>query len=489
MLSLLYSLKILSAEQSFLSIIPTVLVPLTALMVFLSSIAAIIASWFGIKLKTEGPRQLLEVLLTKKVILSAIALNALFYGVYFSYEYIKNYPRFLFTINKNHQAIPSSLNYSDAPDRAHMFELPTLNPISGVEYTFKNEYALKNGSFRSPVITNNSIIRSTSIGTIEEIDRTNFHKIREFYIGTFVATRPVVGHNHLYSGEGSHDTHHARIYSFNLASGKLTNTYQTKGHTEGTPIFYQFQNNNYLIAVAGKDGIHVLQAPTLNLIWKSNDGHVDASVAVHEGFIYAGSGIEKSKANSDKRYATKYDLNSGKKIWKMELPLSNWMQPIVTKTNLVCFVLGEIYFKSELGLLHCLDKNSGLAKISITTNSPLVGKPTYVTSLEGDEFIYTSNLKGEVLAFNLKSKEVEFTFTPKKTSNYSLTSPTLDPKSQTLLYQGPMGDLYILHAKTGKLLKSFPYTSEAYASPSTQGNDIYTVDMGGTIRHFQSQLK
>ncbi|NBO38699.1 hypothetical protein EBU99_08960 [bacterium] len=55
------------AQEFQTLIIPTVMIPLTALTVALTMVASFIAGLFGIRLKTEGPRRLLEVLLKPRV--------------------------------------------------------------------------------------------------------------------------------------------------------------------------------------------------------------------------------------------------------------------------------------------------------------------------------------------------------------------------------------------------------------------------------------
>ena len=61
-------------------IIPTVMIPLTLVSVGISVVASFIAGLFGIKLKMEGPKKLLEVLLKPKVLATAFMLNAIIMG-------------------------------------------------------------------------------------------------------------------------------------------------------------------------------------------------------------------------------------------------------------------------------------------------------------------------------------------------------------------------------------------------------------------------
>lgn len=482
--NLLIDYKIISHDQSALAVIPTVLVPLTALTVLLSSLASIIAGWFGLKLKTEGPKRLLEVLLKKRVLLSMLLMNILFYGLYFAWGQFKTYPRLLSTIEKNHRPTPTDLRYEDEAFRKSSFQSNNLTSLGEIKLHLENSLKLKAGSFRSPVVNAHSLFLANTQGEIKEIDTASMKEKRQFYVGTFIATRPVIYKNFLYTGEGSHDTHHARIYSFDLTSGKLHAHYNTLGHNEGTPVATTYMGKDYLVVVGGKDGVHTLSLPDLKLQWMANDGHIDSSVQIENEFVYAGTGNEKERARSDKKYAVKYELLTGKKVWKTELPISSWMQPVLTQSNLVCYVLGEIYFPSEVGFLYCLNKVTGEPTLSIPTSAPLVGKPT-LANINGVEYVFSADLTGKLMAFNLQTQKIHFSFKPKTLSDYSLSSPTFDPKRNLIFYQSPENGLYVLNALNGKVLFSEEIKTSSYASPTIFKDDVYTIDMQGSLKHFK----
>ena len=73
-------LKMTTSTELVPMILPTVMIPFTLVSVGLSIFATFIAGLFGIQLKLEGPRKLLEVLLKPKVLLTALALNVLILG-------------------------------------------------------------------------------------------------------------------------------------------------------------------------------------------------------------------------------------------------------------------------------------------------------------------------------------------------------------------------------------------------------------------------
>ena len=57
-------------EQVHPLIVPTVLIPLTLVSMGISVIATFIAGLFGVKLKAEGPKRLLELLFKPKILIS-----------------------------------------------------------------------------------------------------------------------------------------------------------------------------------------------------------------------------------------------------------------------------------------------------------------------------------------------------------------------------------------------------------------------------------
>lgn len=483
--------KIIALNYS-LAIIPTVLIPLTGLTVVLSSIASLIAGWFGIKLKTEGPRQLLEVLLTKKILISAIILNFAIIGIYRVYKFATTLPRPLVAIKyqSSLNAVSSSSIYENSPGRLHSYSLNAMaaRPAADI-FELKEAWTrkLKKGAFRSGVISGNSIFYGADDGQIHEIATDSGKIKRRFFIGTQVTTRPIIYNSHLYAGEGNHDTHHARIYSFDLKTGKFDGSFQTKGHTEGQPIIETFNNETLLFLTAGKDGLYAISPETLKEKWHALDGHLDATVSIEDGLVYAGSGKEKGN-NSDRTFATAYDFSTGKVIWKKELPLSNWMHPIVGIKS-ICYSLGEIYFTSNVGLLHCLDKKTGTANFSIPFEAPLIGKPLIIKSQE-KELAIVSSFRGEVCAVNLNTKSKDWcTNTGNEKTSYAFSSVEYDSKKNLLWYASIDNGLFAIDIDTGKtkvhwrpVNSTYKMWNETMASVTILDNSLFVADLLGVIR-------
>lgn len=480
----------LSTQTFQMGILPTVLIPLTAVTVVLTSVASIIAGWFGIKLHTEGPKQLLEVLLKKRVLITMVFLNILFYGGYKAYQYIKTYPKFIMTITRHsdNEAVASSLVYENAITRNHSFD-GKIAPVSFSKLEFEKSIKLPKGAFRSGVVSGSSIFYGVDDGYIYEINQSDLTIIRKFYVGTQVTTRPVIFNGKIYTGEGNHYTHHARIYSFDLKTGKYLNSQRTLGHTEGQQYVGTYNGKNLVFATAGLDGVYALDPENLNIVWHQNDGHLDATVSVENNRVYIGTGVEKGTLR-DRSYAVAYDFLSGAKIWKKELPLSNWMHPIITKTD-VCYVLGEIYFNSKVGLFHCLNKQSGAPHFSIPFESPLASLPYYIN--DGvEEMAFFASFDGTACAVNITKKETMWCHkTGNGKTDYSLSSFEFDSKRGVLWYPTLDNGIFAFEVKTGKVLAHWlpdgkkDKWEENYASVNIVGDSLYLLDIAGNLRKFK----
>ena len=472
------------------AIIPMVLIPLTAVTVVLTSIASIIAGWFGIKLHTEGPKQLLEVLLKKQVLMSMILVNLLGWGLYKTYDYISNHSSWLYTIKyqSGKNAKESMENYPESRTRNHDYiGTLTIPKKPNLEMLWTKKF--EQGPFRSGVVTNKTIFYGMDNGYIYEIDKNSGEQKRKFFIGTQVSTRPIIFNQRIYVGEGNHDTHHARIYSFDLKSGQFLKAFTTLGHTEGQPNLGTYHNENLLFITAGKDGLYAINPETMEPKWHNVDGHLDATVTIENGIIYAGTGKEKG-SSSDRSYAQAYDFSNGKTLWKKELPLSNWMHPIVS-TEDTCYVLGEIYFASDVGLLYCINKLTGAPHFSIPFDAPLAGKPYYIKNGNA-EIIYTSDLKGTVCAIDINLKEKRWCQkTGKSTTDYSLSSVEFDSKRGLIWYASYDNGLYAFNPLTGEILfhwipnKNETVWGETFASVNIDDDFLYTADINGVIRKFK----
>ncbi len=465
-------------------IIPTVMIPLTAVTVALSMIASFIAGLFGIRLKTEGPRRLLEVLLKPRVLLGALVLNLVILGSIHGYNYVKNYPRFIWTIERQQAkaAQPSDRDYGN-----HHSVLGEFEPAQRSAPAEKVSQArllwsqtLAKGAFRSPLIAGGSVFVGSMDGFVYELDAQTGKQLRSFYIGTPVTPELTIDDGVLYVGEGVHDTHSARIYAYDLKTGLLKGVYQTKGHTEGQPVIGEHAGMKLLFAVAGADGVHAVDPKTMKARWTANDGHIDASVRVFGGRVFAGTGREKGDSEKNRSYAVAYDFASGEKVWKMELPASSWMNPVIWREH-VCFVYGEVYFESGLGGVQCFRQDTGLPTKSFNLAAPQTTLPLVIR-----DSLITTDSKGAVCSIDLVSNQTQWCHKVAFKQGMNFASPVYSPERDALIYASMSDGLYFLDRKTGQLVMRTELNDmkTVYAPAEISGLNFVVTDIKGRVNFY-----
>lgn len=463
-------------------VIPTVMIPLTMASLGLSVLASFIASLFGIDLKWEGPKKILEVLLKPKVLASAFLLNAVIMGGYLGWQWWANYPKLLRTIQAQMQdrAQPSPIDYADRATVATQFNLAAQgSPLRQIDQLWRTE--TKGAIFRAPVVTSGRVFTGNRSGVVSEMDLQTGKVERTFFTGTMVSSEITIWKNKLIIGEGVHDTHHARIYRFDLKTGKYEASYQTKGHTEGQAVAASFEGEDFLLAVAGKDGLHAINPVTMEKRWHLNLGHMDAGVLVHEGRVFFGTGREKYDDKKNRTYAAAADLKTGEVIWKRELAASSWMRPVIIGSD-VCLISGEIYFPTERGHVSCFNQTTGDPTIAHNTTDPLAGTPKVI----GDSILFTS-IHGQVCRFDIMARKNLWCFDTKAT-DISLAGASYDPQGHVVIYPSVKTGLYILNADTGALVQQWQPSAEQGEWKKTMG-DVTVSDGLWVVADYEGSVR
>jgi outer membrane protein assembly factor BamB len=470
-------------------ILPTVMIPLTMVSVALSVVASFIAALFGIQLKLEGPRKLLEVLLKPKVLGSALALNLVLLGGVWSWKWWKNYPRLLSTIERESavRAKPSALTYPDVSAVPTNFTAARDRalPLAGVEQVWRIHTG--KGSFRAPAITAGRIFSGNDLGVVSELDAATGAVLRTFYIGTAASAEITVWNQSIYLGEGLHDTHHARVYRFDLKTGAFQGSYQTKGHTEAQAVVGTHAGESTLFAVAGVDGLHAIDPVRMTPKWQLNVGHMDAGVTVEDGVVYIGTGREKNDDKKNKCYAAALDFKTGKVFWQRELAASSWMRPVVVGDD-VCYIAGEIYFPTKRGHVTCFDRKSGEHTTAHNTTDPLAATPKVL-----DRSVLYASIHGKVCRFDLATKVNRWCFDAGE-KDFSLAGASYDPRLHVILYPAMTKGLYVLNPEDGRVLAHWtPGPAEGpwkktYADVAVAGEYWILSDDDGSVRALRAKL-
>jgi outer membrane protein assembly factor BamB len=470
-------------------ILPTVMIPLTLVSVGFSVVATFIAGLFGIQLKLEGPRKLLEVLLNPKVLASAFVLNALVFGCVYSWRWWVNYPRLISTIESESKvrAKASAVPYEDVPTVPVHFTANKNHALLPQDLEQVWHVETGKGSFRAAVVSHDRVFFGNKDGVIRELELATGKEVRNFYVGTTSNSELTIWNNALYTGEGVHDTHHARIYRFDLGSGEYKGSYQTKGHTEAQAVVGSFEGENTLFVVGGVDGLHAVDPMTMKEKWKVNVGHIDAAVAVDGGTVFIGTGREKDDDKKNKCFAAAIDFKSGEVLWKRELAGSSWMRPVVAGNN-ICYVSGEVYFPTERGHITCFDKKTGDHTAAMNSSDPLVS-----TSKVLDNSILYTSFHGSVCRFDLDEKRNLWCFHT-QSKEVSMAGASYDSRGHIVLYPSVTNGLYVLDADNGKVLKHWKPSPEEgawkkiHADVTVAGDYWIVTDHEGSIRALRASF-
>ncbi len=441
-------------------IVPTVLLPLAFLSTGISVVATFIASLFGVKLKAEGPRKLLELLLRPKILISAMILNAVIYFGYSYFEHVKNGPVPII--------IQNILNQNTIYAKAPLLKLDSL---------IWNQ-TIAEGVFAKGAIVDDELFVGSKEGNLFVLDIKTGAIKNKIYFGKFLSPTPIFHKGYLYFGEGLHESHHMKVYKFDVKKKEVVGFFSTKGHTEIFPVISEVKGRDILYQAAGDDGLYAIDPATMEKIWHYKDGHMDAYSLIVGHDLYIASGVPKEDIGIKRPYAYKLNALTGKLIWKKELPLSSWYGPI-QRDNIFCFIQGELHIKSKLGGLSCLN-SLGERKNNFTTEAPVISKPL----VNNDDIIF-NDFYGTVYSWNLLNNIRNWSFSA-NSKKYSYSSvQKIDDK--TLLFVNPEGSIFHLDIDTGKKKKELVFNKKEslFADPLITNDGYILFGMKGTIKYYK----
>ena len=434
-------------------IVPTVLLPLAFLSTGLSILATYIAGFFGIKLKAEGPRKLLEILLKPKLLISAVLLNFVFYGAFIFYGYAKNGP------------VPIIVQRSLSKVMA--------TPVSEVSFDSQIKVIkVKDGIFAKGVIVENKLYVGTVGGNLLKISLESGKIEDRFYIGKFVSPTPVFDNGYLYFGEGLHLSHGMGIYKFNLEKFDIESKSSTSGHTEIFPVI----SGDTIYQTSGGDGLYAFNTKDLTQKWQFPGGHMDGFPGIRSGELYVATGVPVEDNDQVRPFAYRLNTETGEVIWKKELPLSSWYGPTISE-NFICFTLGEIHVDSNLGGINCFSPNGDRVS-TIFVDAPVLSKPIIVA----DNIIF-NDYSGSIHSWSIDGQKENWSIA--STSNVRGYS-SLSMKNGILYFVNASGVLKKIDPLSGRysqvdLKEKLSLGEKIYADILYHGDELIIFGMNGTI--------
>jgi outer membrane protein assembly factor BamB len=484
------------------AIIPTVVVPFLLVGAILGSIVSAIAGWFGVTLKTKGPMRLLELLLTPRILASALVLNGMVFSGIYAYRWLDNHSRPLLWINLRNAGIsPVSSHYPDTDSqqatKEHSAPKFAARKPGATPPTFTEIWTTKlpKTSFRQMTAAGSSLFVSSLDGSVYEISTESGAITRRFYVGKPIAPSPVIRNEHLYVGEGDHPTHHGRLYVFHLPSGKLVKSHTTKGHTQGDLVMAKIAERDLVFAPAGHDGLHVLDADSLEPVWHAPLSHFDGGVTIEtietEGqWVYGATGVEKDGPSPDPALVA-LEAATGKEAWRVHLAASVWSRPVVW-SDAVCVGMGEIYREHRYGQLACFERKTGLPVAAMNWSAPIFNTPLLIAGS-----LVVADLKGQVCRLSRPSSDEGIiqrtwcTKLPVKGRMYA--APSYDEARGLLGFLSDEG-FHLLNFEDGSLAGEWkPHTEDAkwlthYAQPTFEDEAYYLIDKSGALRKIKVQF-
>jgi outer membrane protein assembly factor BamB len=324
-------------------------------------------------------------------------------------------------------------------------------------------------------------------GYVYEFDESDGRLLRRFYVGAEVSPDPVVWKNRLFVGEGTHETHRARLYAFDLTSSRFLGAVQTTGHTEGTPlVVHDDTGRDHLLFTAGSDGVYSVDPLTLEQQWHFVGGHTDGEPRVRDGRVYFSTGVEKG-AGEAKHFAYALDLATGATVWKTETPASGWM-PGAFVGHEICFSVGEIYIKSSFGALSCYDVDSGRAGTAMAADAPVLSIPLRVGT-----HVFVADRAGEVCDIQFPRGRRAWCYPTHGEGNASVTY--LAPGA--IIYPSATQGLFAFDPGSGRTLAVWKPTSadgewaltNARATLARGGSALYLTDTSGNVRKLDVRIQ
>ncbi|EQC43921.1 PQQ-binding-like beta-propeller repeat protein [Bacteriovorax sp. Seq25_V] len=441
-------------------IVPTVLLPLAFLSTGISILATYVAGFFGIKLKAEGPRKLLELLLRPKLLISAMFLNVLIYAGFHFYAHVKNGPVPLVvqsTLSKTFATPSSKVSLKD-----------------GIKVIDINEPVFAKGT-----IVEGKLYVGTTSGNLLKIELKRGSIEKRFYVGKFVSPTPVFFDGYLYFGEGLHQSHHMGVYKFDLKEFSVATKFETQGHTEIFPVIH----NNILYQAAGGDGLYAIDIETMQKKWHFSGGHMDGYVGILENALFVGTGVPVEDNDKVRPMAYRLHSETGEIAWQRELPLSTWYGPAISNDH-ICFPLGEIHVESKLGGISCFSP-SGERQSTILIDAPVLSKPIIL----GDNIIF-NDYHGGLYSWKVDGSRENWKIKATSKAHGYSSSVLID---NNIYFVDADGTLKIVNPITGVFLerdlsKILKPGERVYADILKYDEKIYIFGMKGSILELDKSM-
>ncbi|WP_120514137.1 PQQ-binding-like beta-propeller repeat protein [Chitinophaga barathri] len=376
-------------------------------------------------------------------------------------------------------------------------------PAGAKDFTLTTEARLRGGEviFKRDTLQNTTLQWTTNVK------------------GNIWRSTPLLAEGKIFIGSIDDEyNHHSSISALDAATGKLLWQYPT-GNSIKNILAYK---NGLVIGTDAEGVTYALEAATGKLRWK-HEGPMTSLPAYISGGIISGDTYYTGAA----KFLEALNVNTGKPLWRntawgggegttavmaiqdtLLAVSSNWnalfMHQAATGKLLWKRSDGGIRFRSSppvfadgrlyvcgINILHIIDPATGR-----TTDSILVpdGLKTMAAPVITDKLIIVSGAEKGLFAFHRNTLQPAWQFKPGEALFYS--APYSKPSSATIestplyhdgkIYAAALdGNVYVLDAATGKVLKHYALGSPVFGPVTREGDRIYLADFAGNVYAFK----
>ena len=249
------------------------------------------------------------------------------------------------------------------------------------------------------------------------------------------------------------------LHAINLQSGKEKWNFKTDMAIEAPPLVH-----NGMVYIGSTDGfLYALQADSGKLVWKyETDGEImgAANYAVRPK-----TKDEVIVVGSYDNFVHCMDAKTGKKIWKFET--QNYVNGVPT-----IFDQSYVVFGGCDSMLYVIGIEDGKAVRSVEVEAPIAASVAVA-----DGVGYVGNMDRAVMAFDLETTDMVWSYQPKSFPYFS--SPAVTDKS--VLIGGRDKGLHCINRVSGKPTWRFSARGRIDSSPVVSGDKVVFGSMDGKL--------
>jgi outer membrane protein assembly factor BamB len=347
-------------------------------------------------------------------------------------------------------------------------------PQAGEEIWVFRDLDFRTGNFSSsPAVTGDRIYVGSaqadifsSGGIVYCLDAGSGEMIWKFQTTREIFSSPAVVDGRVYIGEGLHQDVDSRLYCLDASTGSFLWSFQTSSHVESSPAVV----DGRVFFGGGADGVYCINAETGEEIWHYPGIHVDISPAVHDGSVYVGTGYGDMSIYC-------LDADTGAQKWKRPMGYPIWGSPSLVNGRAYFGIGNGNFLESDeepYGKVVCIDAITSEIIWCYEVADSVLTAIALTPGLTGGGFVYFGSRDGNLYCLHADSGKLKWKWA---TGRPVLSSPAIADES--VYFGSDNGIIYCLDSSDGQLKWEFDTTITApdgtkiFSSPAVANNRVY----------------